>query len=248
MAPAVRRISRSGPVRSMNRRRSPGFTPPMSAELMTGGKVSTSPFASASSGNRGKPATMGPYSLPFGCSARISRIDSGRSKSSGVNRTASGSAARKCTGHVMRSARDTPMAMVLRLRPKLTQSFSCDWMISRSSASVTSRPSATNETMYGRMSARPASTTTRRSADGFASPCREKKGYEGIGRPRYTLSCRARPRVDHRSGRLVSFSSMRSTFALVVPPVQLGLGRGQELHERRLPRTGGRAPGRTALR
>ena len=35
------------------------------------------------------------------------------------------------------------MAIILRFRPKLPHSFSWDWMISRSSASVTSLPSAT---------------------------------------------------------------------------------------------------------
>src|SRR5208283_3663643 len=66
MAQAVRIVSRSGPVRSTNRRVSPGFTPPISAELMTGGKVSTSPFPSESSGNLSYDETMGPYSLPLG--------------------------------------------------------------------------------------------------------------------------------------------------------------------------------------
>jgi len=71
------------------------------------------------------------------------------------------------------------MAIILRLRPKLPHSFSWDWMISRRSASVTSRPSATNDPMYGLMSFSPASTTTRRSAVFFSSPAREKNGYTG---------------------------------------------------------------------
>ena len=79
----------------------------------------------------------------------------------------------------MRSQRDTPMAMVLRFLPKLPHSFSCDWMISFSRVSVTATPSATKEPMNGRISRRPASTTTRLSPVACACPGREKKGYEG---------------------------------------------------------------------
>ena len=93
IAQAVRIVGRSGPVRSMNSRLSPTFTPPMRAELITGGNVSTSPLPSDRSGNFANCDTRCPYSFPLGWAERISLMLRGLSKSSGTNRVASGSAA-----------------------------------------------------------------------------------------------------------------------------------------------------------